>query len=275
MNTFIAIVVFVIGITIGSFLSVVVYRMQKKAGGIVSGRSYCPNCKAKLKWHHLIPVLSWIMLRGRCADCGKRISSHYIVMELMTGLLFLGAFLNWNFLEPTISTVNAEIIGYVVNWGVLQEFLFYIVEFSFLIAIFFYDMIHKEIPDQLSIPAIIIAFVGGLMIGTPTWTAMLIGAAGVGGFFLAQFILSKGRWVGGGDIRLGILMGLLLGWKLGIVALAISYLLGGLLSVFLLTKGVVNRKTEIAFGPFLITGLFASIFFGQEIIAWYFDNLLF
>lgn len=275
MTTFISIIVFILGAAVGSFLSVVVYRLSHKSKGIINGRSYCPHCKSKLKWRHMIPIISWIALSGRCNSCAKRISSHYLVMELITGLFFVAAFLQWNFLVPTTSTVSADVLTYVVDWANLEKFIFYIVEFSFLIAIFFYDLMHKEIPDQLSLPAIVIAITGGLLIGEPVWSSMLIGGLAIGGFFLLQFVLSQGKWIGGGDIRLGVLIGVLLGWQHGVLAVIFAYFIGALIGTILLLKKTVNRKSEIAFGPFLITGTALSLFYGERFLEWYFNFLMF
>lgn len=259
MDLFYSALIFVLGTAVGSFLSVVVYRLHTGEKGMIRGRSQCPACKTKLKWFHLIPIFSWIFLRGRCSDCGKKISSHYIVMEFVTGLIFLFTFLNWNFIDQ----FNA------IDWTTLQTFILYIVEATFLLAIFFYDLMYKEIPDRLSIPAIAIAIIGVLSLQILRWDNMLIGAAVIGGFFLLQFIASKGRWIGGGDIRLGVLMGALLGWKLGLTALAIAYIIGGIFSLFLLLKRKISKNSEIAFGPFLVTGTFIALFYGQAILDWY------
>ncbi len=275
MQLLTTIIVFILGSVIGSFLSVIIYRVHSKEKGIISGRSKCPFCKKKIKWRNLIPIFSWLALRGRCGECGKKISSHYLVMELTMALLFVLALGQWDFIEAIPSTVNPEFSNYIINWQNFIIFLFYLVEFTFLAAIFFYDLMYKEIPDRFSIPAIALAFAGGIMFNLLTWQNMLIGAAIAGGFFLIQFILSKGKWIGGGDIRLGVLIGVLLGWKFGIVALIIAYFIGAVFSVYLLLNKKVERKTEIAFGPFLITGLLISLFHAETILAWYMANLIF
>ena len=142
-----------------------------------------------------------------------------------------------------------------------------------MMAIFFYDLKYKEIPDKFSLPAIGIAIAGALIFKTPTLTSMLIGGLAIGGFFLAQFVLSKGKWIGGGDIRLGALIGLLLGWQLGLVAMIAAYILGSLVSISLLATKKATRKTSIPFGPFLVAGTVIAIFHGQAILGW-FMNLI-
>lgn len=275
MTNLLAAITFILGTAIGSFLSVVVYRLNQKNGGIVLSRSICPSCRKKIKWQHLIPVFSWIFLRGKCAYCGKKISVHYLMLELLTGGLFLAFFLRWNFLETIPSTIDPSFLNYTINWQVLQSYIFYIIEASLLMAIFFYDLMHKEIPDRLSIPAIVIAIAGGLLLGNPAPLAMLIGGAGICVFFLLQFLLSKGTWIGGGDIRLGLLTGIILGWEKALIAIILAYFIGAIFSLYLLAQRKVTRKSAIPFGPFIITGIFVALFYGQEILDWYLNTLLF
>lgn len=275
MTPLISILVFIFGTIIGSFLSVVIYRVRKGKKGIIFSRSICPQCKKKLKWRHLVPVLSWLFLKGKCGYCNKKISPHYLLLELITGLLFLLTFLNWNFIEAIPSIVNPLIFSYGINWEIFQVFIFYLIEFSLLMAIFFYDLMYKEIPDRFSLPAIAVAIAGGFILGTTAPLGMLIGGAAILGFFLLQFLISKGAWIGGGDLRMGILIGVLLGWKLGLVALIIAYLFGSIVSIALLIQRKITRKSRIPFGPFLVTGIIAAIFFGAQILNWYFGILTF
>ncbi|MBD3360759.1 hypothetical protein GF366_03080, partial [Candidatus Peregrinibacteria bacterium] len=234
MTTFFAVLSFILGAFIGSFLSVIIYRVHEKKKGILLSRSICPECGKKLKFRHLIPIFSWIFLQGKCAYCGKKISSHYLMLELITGLLFLASFLTWNFLEAVPSIVDPTVIHYSVNWKIFEIFIFYLIELTLLIGIFFYDLLYREIPDRLSIPAIAVAIAGGLIFGIVSPLNMLIGGGGIFLFFLLQFLLSGGKWIGGGDLRLGALTGILLGWKLGLIALIIAYVLGAIISLILL-----------------------------------------
>ncbi len=277
-------IIFILGSAIGSFLSVVIYRLQANKKGILTGNSMCPACKKKLKWRHLFPVLSWIFLRGKCAYCNKRISVHYLLLEFLTGALFLISFLHWNFIITIPSLVNSQFFNYIIDWRTLSILAFYLVEFSFLMAIFFFDLRHKEIPDKLSLPAIAIAIAGIISFNPVMQTVinMLIGGGIIFLFFFLQYFFSKGTWIGGGDLRLGALMGILLswttgifsGWMIAILALLIAYLLGGVLSLILIAAKKIHRKSTIPFGPFLIIGTVTSIFLGQEILNWYFNTLL-
>ncbi len=273
MTPLVATIIFILGTAIGSFLSVVIYRVHSKKKGIMFGRSICPHCNKKLKAHHLIPIFSWIFLRGKCGFCGKKISAHYISLELITGLTFLTIFLYWNFLIAVPSTVAPDFFTYTIDWQIFERFIFYIIEFVLLIAIFFYDLQYQEIPDRFSIPAIGVAIAGGLVFGVPTTISMLIGAIVLFLFFFIQFAVSKGRWIGGGDLRMGVLMGVLLGWQMGLFALMIAYFFGAFISIFMLMTGRVTRKTAIAFGPFLIIGTIIMIFFGETLLNSYWTLL--
>lgn len=254
MNNLIIFVIFVLGATIGSFISVIIDRTKTKKTGIFFGRSQCPNCKKTLKAQNLIPIISWIIQKGKCAKCKKKISSHYPLLELLTGLTLVTTFLTYNFYTTPSQLLN---------------FILYTILFTILITIFFYDLLYKEIPDRFSIPAIIIAIIGGLLLNTIHPISMLYGTLAIGGFFLIQFLISNGRWVGGGDIRLGALMGAILGLRLGFLALVLSYVIGGLFATYLLISKKATRKTQLPFGPFLISGLFLALFFSEEILKTY------
>lgn len=238
------------------------------------GRSICPKCNKKLKWYHLFPVLSFLFLRGRCAFCGKKISPHYVMMELLTGAIFVLIFLNWNFLVETSSIVSSSTL-YSIDWAIFEKFLFYIVEATLLSLIFFYDLKYQEIPDRFSLPAITLGLLGVLLFTNTVaaWSSVGIGLVIIVVFFGGQIALSKGQWLGGGDLRLGALMAVLLGYKVLILALMISYVLGALVSIPLIIANKANRKTKIAFGPFLITATLIGLFVGEKLVAMYLGML--
>lgn len=265
MTLLISTIIFILGTAIGSFLSVVIHRLKTKRKGIMFSRSICPACKKKLKWKYLVPIFSWLFLRGRCGFCGTKISSHYLTLELATGLTFLATFLNFNFLIETPL--------FAIDWQTFALFIFYIVQFSLLIGIFFYDYMYQEIPDSLSIPAIVIAFAKGIAVHEPTFLSMIIGGGMIFAFFLAQILVSKGKWMGGGDLRMGVLMGFLLGWEKGLIAMVIAYILGSIIGIILIMSKKASRKSAIAFGPFLIIGTTIMIFFGDIILISYLSLL--
>jgi prepilin signal peptidase PulO-like enzyme (type II secretory pathway) len=245
------------GAAISSFLLVVTHRLRHNKKGILKGRSYCPKCKNTLRPAHLVPVFSWLLLRGKCGFCKTKIPAQYLLVEVLSGLSFLILFLKFNFLTTT------------PQLPILLNLMFFLIITGFFIAIFLYDFFYQEIPDRFSLPAIAIAVIGNLVLEKITPLDMLIGSLTIFSFFLLQFILSKGRAIGGGDLRLGLLMGALLGLKLGLLALFISYIIGGIFATILLLNKTVKGKSQIAFGPFLIVGTYLSILYGEQLLNWY------
>lgn len=263
----ISILLFILGASIGSFLSVIIFRTHKNIKNPFFSRSMCPYCKKKLKFRFLVPIFSWLLLGGKCGYCGKKISSHYLILEIMTGLLFMATFLNWNFIRIVENV-------FVIETAIFYQFLYFIIIFTFLTLIFFYDLLYREIPDKFSLPAIALTIAGSLIFSEPEIISMLIGGSAIFLFFAGQYFISGGKWIGGGDLRLGFLMGALLGWEKGLMALILAYILGALICLPLLIKGDLSRKTEVAFGPFLITGIITVIFFGEQIMNFYLQNMI-
>ncbi len=254
---------FILGSAVGSFLNVVVLRAPKRKS-IVSDRSHCPKCKHILCVWDLIPVWSFLFLRGRCRYCKKRISWQYPLVEAVTGLIF--------------------VLGFFVL-GISPKFLFFIIYASFLIAIFILDYTKYIIPDFLSIPAMAIAFLGSIILTAfkldlffeifsfSAFSALLsnLGIAIFigGGFFLIQFLISRGRWVGGGDIRMGAVMGLMLGFPVIIAALGISYVMGAFWSIGLMILKRKTIKDVLPFGTFLTISTIICLLWGDEIVREY------
>jgi len=260
----VGILITILGAMVGSFLSVVIARTHKHQKDIWFGRSICPHCKKQLKWYYLFPIFSYLFLRGKCGLCGKRISAHYLGLEVLTAGFFLLAFIKAPFIDSNFA-IN------IINYALLESFIFYIVLFTFLSLIFFYDLLYKEIPDRFSIPAIVIAVIMAFLTGTPALLSIGIALLIIVLFFGGQIVISRGAWLGGGDLRLGILMAVILGWKVMILALILSYIIGAVLSLILIASKKANRKTMIPFGPFLIMGLVVSMFWGELIITKYFE----
>lgn len=250
MQIIIPFFIFIFGLIIGSFLNVVILRL-KNGGSIILGRSKCPKCKKQIVWYDNIPLLSFILLKGKCRACHKKISWQYFLMELATAILFLACYFKFGF--------NLELIG----WLVVA---------SFLLIIFTYDLKYFLILDSVSIPAIIFIFLFNIWRGED-FKKLLISGIIISGFFLLQYLISRGRWLGGGDIRLGFLMGVLLGIENGLLALFLSYLIGSLIGVILLVIRKKTWKSALPFGPFLVAGSIISLFFGTKIVDWYFRFL--
>lgn len=243
-----------LGLTLGSFVTMLIPRIHDKESGIFLGRSHCFACKKILKIHDLIPVASYIWNRGKCRFCDKKISTLYPIIELTTGVIFALIYLKF-------------------GSDLLMTF-FYMMMSLVLIFTFFYDLRYIEISDWVLIPGTIAALIATEMAMTPTLTSSLIGMCIGMSFFLIQILISKGKWVGGGDVRIGAFMGALLGWKMTITALVISYIIGSVISIPLLLTGEKKLGAKVPLGPFLVAGTFVVIFWGQEIVSWYLDLFL-
>lgn len=242
----------VLGLIMGSFLSMLIPRLHNEEKGIFLGRSHCTTCGHKLSFLNLIPFFSFIFQKGKCSFCKNKIPFFYLLIEIFSALTFI--------LVALSETEIEQVIG---------KFLL----FSVLIFIFFYDILYKEIHDIVMIPGIILALFYGFF-SNKGLDASLLGAALGGLFFFAQYLISKGKWVGSGDIRIGIFMGLILGPSLTILSLIISYIIGSLIGIFLLIANKANNKTTIPLGPFLVIGTMISYFAGYKIIDWYMNLMI-
>ncbi|MEK9130933.1 MAG: prepilin peptidase [Patescibacteria group bacterium] len=234
------------GLAIGSFLNVVVFRTH--ADIPLTGRSKCLICEQPISWFDLVPVLSFFLLRGRCRRCKGAINWQYPLVEVATTLLVvLIAWQTW----PDVSLLLRDVI-----LGI------------FLIIIFVYDLKYGYILDRFTVPGMILAVVFNFALGIVSVESMALGAFVVGGFFALQYFVSKGKWIGGGDIRLGVMMGLILGLWPGVLALFIGYVLGAVVAVGLLVRGR-TLKSAVPFGTFLTVGTVAAMLWGEKIIDWY------
>ena len=263
MGLFFYIFIFLFGLAVGSFLNCAIYRLENNQS-FLKGRSFCPHCKHQLGFWDLMPVLSFLCLRGKCHYCKKRISIQYPLVELATGLLFLLIF-NYQFSisnEFSISNFqNLLVIGY---WLLVS---------SFLVIIFVYDLKHYIIPDKVIYPAIIIALIFNFQFlifnQFSIFKFSILSAMGAASFFAAIVAISRGKWMGIGDIKLAFLMGLLLGFPNIAVALFLAFFLGAIIGVGLIMLGKKTMKSEVPFGPFLIIGTLVALLWGQELINWY------
>jgi leader peptidase (prepilin peptidase)/N-methyltransferase len=243
---------FILGSFVGSFLNVVIFRTPKKQT-VVKGRSRCVQCKKPIAWQDLIPIISYLRLRGKCRNCKKVFSWQYPVIECVTGLLFLFTFLRYDFgwMLPGTFEVSAFYLFLLRDWVLL----------SFLLIIFVYDLRHMLILDRFTVPAMVVALGMNLLLGYDA-ASLLIGAACFGGFFLVQYIVSQGQWIGGGDIRMGVLIGLLFGLAEGFITMFLAYVFGALLGLVLIALKKVNRKTQLPMGTFLVVAMVIVLFFG-------------
>lgn len=250
---------FILGTMAGSFLNVVILRLKKNES-ILKKRSYCPNCKKKLTWYELIPLVSFLIQKGKCRKCKKKISLQYPLVEFFTGLIFL--------------LIAVYYFGFTF-YGLIN--LVYLLLVScFLIVIFVYDLKYYLVADKIVYSAIILIFLYDIyltIVSGELWilTTSIAIALGVGGFFLLLVLISKERWMGMGDVKIGILMGLFFGPFQFLTAFILAFASGALVSVVLLILRKKNLKSEIPFGPFLAGATFITVLWGNYLLNWYFN----
>lgn len=236
------------GLVVGSFLNVCIYRIPRNLS-IVKPFSFCPNCRENIKPWHNIPVLSYIILKGKCAHCGSKISLRYPIVEALNGILWVFAY---------------------KKFGVTIELPFVLFFISALIVITFIDMDFHIIPDSLSLSLIVLGTVLSLIPHNSAElnskiTDSLLGILIGGGILYLIAIVSRGG-MGGGDIKLNAGVGAYLGWQCSLLTLFVGSFVGAIVGIVILKK-TGNRK--IPFGPFLSLGALVSLFFGKEIIKLY------
>lgn len=275
LNTFYLIPVFIFGTAIGSFLNVVAYR-SVHGGSLFLDRSRCLHCKHQLNTLDLVPILSFILLHGKCRYCSKSISWQYPIVEATTGILF------------TITSFVVLFHNHIVNVDLIStlSLIYLLFVTSVLIVIFITDFKDGLIPDKIILPSIAIALVFKVLLAVSTSQEVLVVAgsnfltfsqigwdilAGVlgGVFFLLLVVFSKGKAMGGGDIKLAVFMGLVLGLSKLALALFLAFLTGAIVSLILIFVGKKRFGQTIAFGPFLVFGAYVALIWGQQILDWY------
>jgi len=252
--------IFILGTLFGSFLNCVIHRL--KTGETLGGNSYCPSCKHKLSFFDLIPVFSFLFLKGKCRYCRQKISIQYPLVEIITGIVFLITFLNY----PLFFTPTA-----IISLGLLLSI------FLLLIVVFVYDLKHYIIPNKIIYPALFLAFAHHLFrVETLiSWEFLNVLASGLATFlfFFSIYILTKGKGIGFGDVRYAGFMGLFLGFPDILAGLFFSFLIGAIIGIGLIISGIKGRKDMVPFGPFLVTGTFVAFFLGETIIKFYLSLL--
>jgi prepilin signal peptidase PulO-like enzyme (type II secretory pathway) len=257
MELFFLFFIFLLGLIIGSFLNCLVWRVYSGEG--MTKRSYCPKCKHQIAWYDNVPVLSFILLKGKCRHCQEKISYQYPLIELVTGLLFLLSW--WHIMGTGVPSYEFQVTS-------LVELLCYWLIVFVMLAIFVFDARWYLIPDKITLPAIAVIFVLNLYLGF-NWQNLVISGIIGGSFFLLQFVISRGKWIGGGDIRMGVLMGVALGLTGLAVALFLAYIIGSLVGISLMALGRKKWGSQVPFGIFLSTGCLISLFWGAELANWY------
>lgn len=238
--------VFIFGVCIGSFLNVIVYRVPHGIS-IAKGRSFCPNCHETLRNVDLIPIFSFLFLRGKCHNCKQKISLRYPLVETFTGLIAVLCYLQYGY---SFKLVTAFAVA------------------AILIAISLIDLDTMTIPNGLLIAMIVPAAAAVFAFPETGILSRLIGFFAVSLPLLLLTLCIRGSF-GGGDIKLMAVGGFLLGWKNTILAGFIGILLGGIAAVILLVSRKKGRKEHMAFGPYLAVGIFVALLYGDRLIGWY------
>ncbi len=244
--------VFIFGILIGSFLNVCIYRIPKGVD-IITTRSHCTSCGNVIGWYDLVPVISFLLLRGKCRNCGAKLSIQYPIVELLNGIMYCIVFtvLGLNVKSVvTMALVSALIVIAVIDWRTY--------EIPFGLNVFI-----------LALGVILIVFRLINRDFTGVWDN-IIGAVCVSGFLLVLYFLTKGRGIGGGDIKLMAAAGLFLGWKNCILAFVLGCILGSV--IHLIRMRVSKQDHVLAFGPYLSAGIFVASLWGERIISAYMNT---
>jgi leader peptidase (prepilin peptidase) / N-methyltransferase len=236
----------ILGAIIGSFLNVCIYRIPR-GESILRPRSHCPHCEAVIRFYDNIPILSFLILRGRCRQCGAPISWRY----------------------PLVEALNAG--GYIfllLKFGPSWHLPVYAFLFSSLIVVTFIDLSHQIVPDRITLPGIVVGAVAAATVLPAGLVNALIGIVLGGGLFYLVAILSRGG-MGGGDIKLIAMIGAFLGWRDVLLTIFIAALTGSIVGVYLMIVLGKDRKYPVPFGPFLALGAIVSLYWGPEILVWY------
>ncbi len=240
----------VYGIIIGSFLNVCIYRIPLKQD-IVYTSSHCMNCGTKVKWYDLIPVVSYLVLAGKCRTCKTKLSKQYPLIELLNGAAYLGIF---------------HYLGLSYEAGMMC------VLFSVLLVITLIDIRYKIIPNSILIFLMIVGIVYVVLVDQK-FISSIIGFFAVSLILFLIAVISNGQ-MGGGDIKLMAVCGFIIGWQKILVALLIGSVFGSIIGITLILLKINKKKQQIPFGPYLSTGVFVAALFGTELIQWYL-NLVF
>lgn len=261
--TFLLVFAGILGLVIGSFLNVVIYRVP--AGIPLTRESRCPHCATTVRAWQNIPVLSWLLLRGRCAGCKAPISPRYSLVELATGVAFVGV--AWWSIDTWVG------MGPIGAYALTVAFL-YFAAISIALALIDFDV--RRLPNAIVLPAYPVMLVLLLIASVccAQWDAML--RAGIGGVALFAFYLLlrliRPGGMGGGDVKLAGVLGIALGW-IGWGALIVGafagFVVGGIVGIALMVGRHAGRKSAIPFGPWMLVGAWIGILAGQDISRWY------
>lgn len=245
---------FVLGLIVGSFLNVLVYRL--KDAETLLGRSFCRHCKHQIRWYDNVPLVSFVLLRGACRDCDGKISWQYPALELLTGILFV-------------------LVGYFFFFPgdlfALVETLWLLGVISCLLVIGAYDVRHMEVPLSMLIVSVLFTAIFLIthffLVPEPFFASRLwyglMGGVAVGGFFFVLVWMSKETWMGWGDVWLGFACGLIVGLPSVMPMLTLSFGLGALVGILAIVRKKKSLRSQIPFAPFLVVGVILTLFLPQ------------
>jgi len=248
-------IMLLLGAIVGSFLNVVILRLPDENASIVFPGSHCPICKAPIQWYDNIPIISYLVIRGKCRSCKTGISVQYPLVEVCMALLAGAAF---------------------HRFGLSFDFFYYFLFLAGLLVIIFIDLHHQIIPDVISLPGIIVGFTGAFWASNLTWLDSLFGVLAGGGVLylvaLGYYLVTKRDGMGGGDIKLLAMIGAFLGWQSLLYVIFFSSITGSIvgLTTMIIKRG--DRQLKIPFGPFLSLGAITYLFFTNQIMSvwnWY------
>lgn len=251
-SIFLLLVLFLCGLFIGSFLNVLADRLPQ--GKSILGRSHCDNCKKTLTWKDLIPVISFAYLRGKCRYCGASLAYQYPFLEIFTGILFSVTY---------IFTINSFA---TYSQNLVYGLIFSLIIVSVLIVILFADLRYMIIPDEMIIVGSTASLVWLIFFNRALILEHLLAAVGASLFFLLIYVITKGRGMGFGDVKLALFIGLLLGATATFMAIYVAFLTGAVIGIILILWKKKKMRSAIPFGPFLVFGTFVSYFFSPQII---------
>lgn len=248
---FVAVALFCYGLIVGSFLNVCIYRLPRRKS-IISPRSHCPQCSRPIPWYDNIPLLSFLLLKGKCRFCGSPISYIYPLVEFATAFFFLVTYL---------------------KWGLSLQLVIDVLFICLLIALLFIDLFHYILPNSVTIPGLVLGFALSFINQRISWLeslwGILLGGGMLLGISLFYHYVKKIEGMGMGDVKMMAMIGAFLGWKLTLLTLILGSFLGALVGITIIIKTKESLKKQLPFGSFLSLAALISLFYGQQIISSY------
>jgi len=245
------VLIFILGLIVGSFSNVCIYRIPRNES-IIYPASHCPKCRSNISPKDNVPLLSYILLKGRCRNCKSKISIQYPVVEFLTGLIYLIIYL---------------------TYGLSVQTLIYIILSSSLIIIAFIDLNEQIVPDVISLPGIVLGLILSFFVSYISFINSGLGVVVGGGIILiiglGGSVIFKKEAMGGGDVKLAAMIGAFLGWRYIVISLFLGFFLGALTGIFLIMSKIKSREDTVPFGPFIVLGSLITLLWGEKIISWY------